>query len=245
MKKCILLINILFATSAAWAALITDDFNRLDQNSNADGSLIGSGWVNSDGSDRWAINGSSLRAVVVAPPAVLYNTGLGTGSSADRSFTLSVDVAPKVDANVWSGVVFNYQNSLNYYMLRFKVGTTAYQLNRVINGAVGGPVFADDATTTFSLSTFYTLTVSSTTAYEFDFTITEAGSSTVLNPITTAIDTGNNFTDGYAGVYSDGAIGWVSAYDNFSLTAIPEPTVLGMLGFVGVALISARRVFMI
>ena len=245
MKISMLLISMLFSTSVVWAALITDDFNRPDQGSSSDGSLIGPTWANADSStDRWALSGGSLRSVVVTPTAVLYNTGLETGSSVDRNFTLSADIAAKAP-NIWSGVVFNYQNSTNFYVFRFKVGTTSYQLNRVVNGSTGGPVFASDATATFAEDAFYTLTVSSTAAYNFDFSITEVGSATVLNPITTAVDVNSNFTDGYAGVYSDGGTGFVNAYDNFSLEAIPEPATLGLLGFSIIALIRVRRIFLI
>ncbi|MCK5675848.1 MAG: hypothetical protein KAH99_02405, partial [Verrucomicrobia bacterium] len=62
----------------------------------------------------------------------------------------------------------------------------------------------------------YTLTVTSDTAHTFDFTITEIGSSTVLNPTTTATDPNARFSGGNAGLYSPSA-GRVSIFDNFSL----------------------------
>ena len=222
MKIYILIVGFLLGASVVRAAIVEDNFNRPDQGSSSDGSLIGSNWVNADNINRWAINGSSLRAVVVDQPAVLYNDALTTGTIADRSFSLSVDVAGKV-MNAWSGIIFNYQNPSNFYTLRFKEGSTSYQLNRVVNGGTGGPVFADDATTPFTLGSFYTLTVTSTNAYEFDFAITEVGSSTVLNPITNAVDGNSNFIDGYAGVYNGSPAGWAGVYDNFHLESEPLP----------------------
>lgn len=222
MKKSIWFIGLILSAFAGWSAVITDNFDRADQGSSADGSLIGSHWLNSDAEDRWALSSGSLRSVTVSTPAILFNDELETGNIADRNFTLSVDVSGK-ESNAWAGVVFNYQDSTNYYVLRFKVGTTSYQLNRVVNGSTGGPVFATDATATFVDDVFYTVTISSISAYEFDFTITEVGSSAVLNPITNAVDTNQNFTDGYAGVYNTGVLGWTGAYDNFLIEATPRP----------------------
>ncbi|MCK5675849.1 MAG: hypothetical protein KAH99_02410 [Verrucomicrobia bacterium] len=199
MKKSILTISILCAASAVWAAIITDDFNRLDTAYSADGSSIGANWVNGAGADNWKIAGNNLFVNTDAGAGILYNNSLQTVSGNGTSFTLSADVAGHA-INIWSGLVFNYQDENNYYYLRIKPGSESYQLISYVGGGNERVIVTkDDALTTFAPETQYTLTVTSDTAYSFDFAITEVGSSTVLNPTTAATDPYARFTGGYAG----------------------------------------------
>jgi len=95
MKKFIVWIGLFFYVSVGMAAVVMDDFDRPDQGSSSNGSLIGPHWVNSDDTDRWAVKISSLRSIIEAPPAVLYNDELETGTGADCCFSLSAEVSGK------------------------------------------------------------------------------------------------------------------------------------------------------
>ena len=215
MKKGIIAGVFFFGMCAVQAVTVTDDFDRSGFYS-TDGSVIGAFWNNSDDMDQWKIVGDKLYLKINSDPAILYHTAMQTVGG-DAGLFVSADVAANV-SNGWAGMVFNYQNPSNYYMLRVKEGSAQYQLNSVVNGASSGLVFGADATLSFSLGLFYTLTVTSTNAYEFDFTITEAGGFAPLNSITTAVDGGGNFTGGYAGVYSSAVGGSAdpdALFDNF------------------------------
>ena len=248
MKKSILAMSLLFAVAAASrATTITDDFNRANTAQSTDTSLIGPNWKQSAGSaNQWLISGNILHARPYVNPAIMYNDALQTVSGGGTNFTLSLDVSAKVPT-AWAGVAFNYQDEGNFYYLRIKEGTSQYQLIASVAGNQTAVVLVNksDASTTFDEDAFYTMTITSDTAHDFDFTITEVGSSTVLNPTATIIDSGNNFIGGYAGLYTPAAGGHNAKFDNFSLEVIPEPATLGLMGLVGAAAIFIRKRFMI
>ena len=247
MKRSIITIGILCAASAAWATLVTDDFNRTNTTQSNDTSLIGSNWKQSAGSaNQWLISGNILHARPLVNPAILYNDALQTVSGGGTNFTLSLDVSAKV-ATAWAGVAFNYQDDGNYYYLRIKEGSSNYQLIGAVGGAQTASVLVNktDASITFTEDVFYTMTITSDTAYNFDFTITEVGSSTAVNPTASVVDGGGNFTGGYAGLYTPSAGGHNAKFDNFSLEVIPEPATLGLMGVMGAAAIFIRKRFMI
>ena len=238
MKKIMLAISLLCATSAAWATLVTDDFNRTVLLT-TDASALGGSWAQ-ETAQGWQISGDYLHSHAAVAPGILYNDALQTVSGNGDSFVLSMDVASKV-STAWAGVVFNYQNNTNYYMLRIKSDSTSYQLLSMVDGGLG-ILQNSNAASTFGEDLFYTLTVTSTAAYTFDFSITAAGSSTVIGSGANRVDSGSNFTGGYAGAYAN-STGWSAGHDNFSLEVIPEPTTLGLVGLVGVAAVFIRKRF--
>lgn len=247
MKKMMVIIAMVLCVSSVWAALINDNFNRTDTSYSTSGTTIGANWVNSMGTDTWKVSNSNLFVNSVSSPthAILYNNALSTVSGGGTNFTLKADVSAGV-ANGWAGITFNYQNPTNYYQLRIKGNSSAYQLISVVNGANGTVmVNKTDATTTFAVGTLYSLTVTSSDAYNFGFTITEVGSSTVLNLTTTAVDPNSLFAGGYAGLYTptSNAADPDAKFDNFSLQVIPEPATIGMLGLGAVAVFLIRRRF--
>ncbi|MEA2067659.1 MAG: hypothetical protein U9P12_00535, partial [Verrucomicrobiota bacterium] len=210
---------------------VTDDFNRTDTAWSSDSSLIRSDWASS-GTNVWRINGSSLEVDVPdqgGETAILYNTSKQTVSGGSSGFTLSTDMTATTNEQ-WCGIVFNYQNPSNYYMLRIKTGTTSYHFIPVVDGVNGADLELNaDALVTWAEGTSYTFTVSSYTPYEFSFEITETGSSTVLNPVTSVSFAISHHNGGYAGFWAiDGNIVGLDTvpdivFDNFNLTvSVPE-----------------------
>ena len=232
MGSMILAAMLLFCGSVQ-AALVTDNFDRGDT-AYSTNNYIGPGWTTSLAADRTAIKSNTL-AFDVAPSLsadhLTYNTGVGmiAGTSTDsNSWTMSSDIKIASDG-MWAGVAFNVQDADNFYALRIKTGTTIYQMIRVLNGtAASAFVSKSDLSIPFASGTAYTFTISSDTANEFTFTITEAGSSTVLNPQTFTSQGSGNFDGGYGGFYH--WTGLVSqqpdaTYDNFSVEALPSSSV--------------------
>ena len=236
MKKSMLTISMLCAASAAWAVLVTDDFNRPDQDYTNDCSLIGVGWDQEVTENKWSINGGKVYANPSVRPAVMYNTGLETASGGGNSFTFSMEETPRLDT-LWSGVVFSYQNPSNFYILRFKTAADDYQLLSSVDGSLG-ILNAGHASENFLNGGAYTLTVTSDAAYDFDFSITQG--STVLAS-GNGVDGDSNFTGGYAGTYVDKTGGAPAKYDNFSLEVIPEPATLGLIGVCAAGALFIRR----
>jgi len=249
MKKSIAIISLLVSVSSAWAALITDNFNRDNTAQTANTVNVGgSGWVQAGdgtatGSD-WFISGNTLNARNRTNPANLYNDSLKTVSGSGTNFTLSADVSAKI-AGAYAGITFNYQNASNYYVVRLRGDFNTYQMLKVVDGVAGIIVSKTDSSQKFTLNSLYTITVTSDVAGDFDFTITAAGNSTVLNPTTSGTDTISIFTEGYAGLYvGTGLLDHTAKFDNFSLNVIPEPATIGLFGVaVGVVLLIRRKRF--
>ena len=218
MKKYLIASILLLSMCVAQAATITDDFNRADLDYTNDCSLIGAGWTQDVAANKWQLNGGKVYANPGIKPAVMYNTGLETESGGGAAFTFSMEHTPRLD-NLWSGVVFNYQNPSNFYILRLKTSSTSYQLLSSVDGVLGILKSATDATTNFVKQVAYTLTVSSDAAYEFDFSIAQGG--TVIASGNSVVDAAENFTGGYAGTYVDAVGGAPAKYDDFSLEATP------------------------
>ena len=147
MKRSILVMGLLFAGSTAWSVIVSDDFNRADTTYSTNGADIGANWVNPN-EDLWRINGDKLQTDLISSPSHLYNTAQQlTGSS----FTMSMDVTSDLIGK-YSGVVFNYQDSLNYYTLRIKSGDKAIHLLSVVNG-VNDTVLLQNAPANFVVGT--------------------------------------------------------------------------------------------
>jgi len=246
-KKSIAIISLLVGGSSAWAALITDNFNRenMTQTQNTV-NVGGTGWTQAGdgtaaGSD-WFIAANVARLRDRNPNAVMYNTALSTVSGGGTNFTLSADVSGRI-LNVWVGTVFNYQDEANYYVLRIKAGTDEYQLIER-RGSVNTAIVNQKISGSFAVSSYYTLTITSDTAGDFNFTIKQQGESAVLNTVTAYDDSASALTGGYAGLYATYTGGHSGQYDNFSLSVIPEPATMGLFSVaLGVILLIRKKRF--
>jgi len=179
--------------------LLTDSFDRADTKYSTDASVVGASWVNSDLSDRVKVSESNLFINAGVAPGILYNKAMETISDNGSGFAVHADVWTK--NGTWCGLVFNYQNTTNYYVLRMRGNSRCYQLLRVVNGSEQVIVNKSDASKTFSAETFYTLNVSSDMEYLFDFSIKEVSGTAILNPTAACRDAHSSFTGGYAGLY--------------------------------------------
>lgn len=221
---------------SAKAAVYSDDFNREDTAYSTNSANVGSGWVHSSANMRTAIKGNRLSLDIPTTQNanfLLYNTVRQTlNSGTTNFFEMSADVMIP-GAGAYGGVAFNIQDSNNFYVLRIKTNSGQYQMLRVVNGNLGVLVSVTGGAV-FSAGTTYTFKVSSSAPYSFNFTITEAGSSTVLNATTTASDSGGNFVDGYGGFYQytgQGSIVEDASYDNFLLENSIERVQVNVLDF--------------
>ena len=214
MKKTIVLIGLLHCVStASWAVIVLDDFNRSDVALTTNTSLVGADWIQGNSADdQWGITSGQLVNSASAP-GILVNTGANMSSGDGVSFTFSVDLTP-VQASRWMGVVLNYQDVDNYYCLWFKTGAGGcYVYKKVDGGALtlltGGTITASE---NFALNTAYAIAVASTNAGEFDVSI----SGGTLTATGTVVDSAQSLTNGYAGLMIE-ANGVGAKYDNFSL----------------------------
>jgi len=246
MKRNIIVISMLCAASAAWATIVTDDFGRADTAKSTDTSLIGVHWNDASSVNTWRIGNNTVYAGSVDPMAMMYNDELQTLNGSGNSFDLSLDVAGRA-ANVWSGVVFNYNNSSNYYTIRIKAETDDYQILARRSNNTWKVMKTGNASSNFVAHRFYTINVTSDTAHTYDFTITDTTSSTVVGSETGVVDNESLYSGGYAGLalYSQHATNEYGRYDNFSLETIPEPATLGMVAMLGGAIFFIRKRFMI
>ena len=195
-----------------------DDFNRADTAYSSDGSLIGPNWVNAYSGDEWKVCESNLCLNAGGVPGILYNASLATQSGFGGSFFLSADVCAEVG---WAGLVFNVQDASNYYVLRFKAGTRDYQLLGVQNGTNATVVKWSDASSVFAAGNFYSISVSSSEACEFDFSICDGDSVMASAGVS---DSQSLFPAGYAGFYNvvTGSYDPDSRFDLFSLRVVPD-----------------------
>ena len=206
------------------ATEVSDDFNRTDvPPKTSDTSLLGAAWQQ-DTVSEWFILSGQLGAYSLVNNAVLFNNATPTLNENGTNFTLQLDVAVK-EPDKLSGAVFSYQDADNFYALVFKEGTSQYRVIRRFEGVETDLLNQTDASITFAEDAFYNLTVTSETPYDFDFIITESGSSVAVNPVTNVVDGAGAFTGGYAGLYAPSS-GYSARFDNFSLS-------LSMLGYIG------------
>jgi hypothetical protein len=253
MKKNMGVIVSLFSlwagVSSVQATLITDNFNRsgIGYSSNAAAALVNANWTNGVGQTaQWAVTGPNkllTKTTNGAGYAALVNKALETLSGSGKSFTLSADLMP-LQANNWAGVVWGYQDASNYYFLQMKANTNIMQVYKVVNGTQSKIGSDGLASANFAIGGTNTVTITSTTAYNFDVKITNKGTGATLLSTTSRTDTNSSFTGGYAGLIlttpgSDSRF----AFDNFSLQVIPEPATVGLLGGGALALLLMRRVW--
>ncbi|QHI68387.1 hypothetical protein [Tichowtungia aerotolerans] len=223
--------------SSGWAAgfSFTDTFDGATSYSTNAAESIGAGWVNpyeTTSAFRVAIKDNELN--FDAPSGIdmnyiIYNTGMelaaGTSAGDGTNWTLSADVRTKINGT-YAGVAFNIQDENNFYALRIKTGTTQAQVVKVVNGSVSN---VEAGSTSMVSNTeagqLYTFTITCDEAGTIDYTITEKGSSIVLNQVTSSTAS-VVFDGGYGGLYlwhGEAAGNSPEAgFDNFSIqTVVP------------------------
>lgn len=245
MKRKLWVVALVCSTSAAWATLVTDDFDRPNVDYTNDTSQIGAHWQQDRPTNLWQLNGASKEVFsdINDKEAVLYNDELALASGGGDSFTFSLDYAARHDATIWGGIAWNYQDKDNFYALRYKNTTTSFQLLTRRNDGWTN-VSSGNATEAFANNGYYTFEITSSNPYDFGYSITKVSDSTVVasgtyNPA------GSDFTGGYAGFYQSDTGGAHAKFDNFSLEVIPEPATLGLVGMVGAAAFVIRKRFMV
>jgi hypothetical protein len=217
--------SLLLGAAALHAAVFEDGFDRAGTACAADGAAIGASWKNAGRSNLWKIGGGKLRLDARSAPAILYSTALETTSGHGANFRASAEVAV-AETNGWAGMVFNYQDAGNFYCLRFKGGTRAYQLLAKVDGEWSILASHGNAAEPFAPGAPYALEVFSEDAHEFHFTLRKPGEEADLNPVADATDSYSRFKNGWAGVYSPGGGGRGgpdALFDNFRVVAGKTP----------------------
>ncbi|MDF7824518.1 sulfatase [Pontiellaceae bacterium B12227] len=216
----------MMGASVVLGASLTDDFARANTDYSSNGAVMGAGWRNSApdvAGATWRINASELQCDS-APnrTAVLYNEEI----MLDTKFFFSADVLLK---GAYGGVVFNYQNPTNYYAARIRSYGNLYQIIKCVDGKISAVLSDQTTTQDLHADQYYTLRISADLHGAISLEITEAGSRTVLNTVTEAVD--STFAGGYAGFYCLQAGGRTPAgrYDHFNVQTFPEPGSEGRL----------------
>ncbi|MGZ0656350.1 PEP-CTERM sorting domain-containing protein [Coraliomargarita sp. W4R53] len=230
------LLPLITLASSLSAASFSDDFNRSsDVAATTIGSEIGTNWT--FGPNTWGIDNTTTDGRVYTDIATsgeantaLWNTSVAMASTASQSSTVSIDVLGDSETNFF-GMAFNVQNYNTFYQFRLKFGTNDYQVIEFNNGVNTDTVVnqSNDVASNFDPLKSYTLTLVSNVggiAGDYSYTITESGSSTALNSISTFSD--STFTGGYAG-FTHANRGAAYYYDNFTITTVPEPSTYTLL----------------
>lgn len=251
MKKNILtlLAGLLVAGPLVGQITFTDDFNRAgtgSQTSASDPNAIGPYTIVSGS---WEIPASGGGANTLqtgnSGNGIMYYNGLQTSNAA--GFSISVDAATfnSYGANLnLVGLVFNFQDNQNYYQVRYRTTSAAsstafFQLIRVFDGTATTLETLSTANSNIPLSTYHTLSVEtdSVLANTFNYSISSVGGSVILSGSVTD----SSITSGYAGFYYADNSG-VKRFDNFTVTAVPEPaTYAALFGLLASALVFLRR----
>jgi hypothetical protein len=209
-----------YSVCAASPASVSDDFNRsgIGYSSNGAAALVSATWTNGGNQNaEWAISSQRVitRTRFGSGNALLVNTALQLSGNGE-GFTLSADLTPLIAAN-WAGVVWGYQNSTNYYFLQMKAGTNSVWVYKVVNGTATALGNSAAASSNFAVGGTNTVTINSSSAYNFNVTITDKGTGTTLLSISRT-DTGSSLRGGYAGlILATPGTDSRFAFDNFGL----------------------------
>jgi len=223
----------LLLASSSFAQTFSDDFIRgADVALTTNGTNIGPNWVIERG--EFGITDATTEGILVTDAtdnSMMFNTSVGWADVAGESSTASVITNTGGLDDIWTGIAFNVQPGINdddFYTFRYRSNTTNYQILERDNLSNSQVIISNsDATVTFDANTDYEMTVSQAFGGAYTFTITEAGSSTVLNPTSSFTD--STYTGGFAGVYhGNGTAGF--EWKEFSMSTIPEPNSYALLG---------------
>ena len=203
----LLLIAGLINSGIVWADSFTDDFARVDTGVTTDGSVIGDGYFIPDtGNPSFEISDGQLAvgALGAYEDSLLIYTNLLTVNSGNGLFRIKTDITYGGLSPTLSGLVFNYQDEQNYYMVQFRAYSSdqSYlQFRQRKNGSESAiqTVYLSELTNNVA----YTLSVSSATVGEFDVSLTGGATDATYR----WTDTQGALSNGYAGVYADRANG--------------------------------------
>jgi arylsulfatase A-like enzyme len=208
---------------------LEDDFHRADTQFSTEGRVVGLSWRNSvPFVAKWGIRDGKVGVSTVGNNSVLYNTELETVSGNGTRFAVRAEVSPQQE-NVWSGVVFNFQDPGNFYVLRFKSGSSSYQLFRVVNRDFFR-ILNGETEGSFGAGRTYTVEVMSKDPHQFSFKIFEEGEGSVLAE-GRAEDPLCSFSRGYAGFYqgNEGYGAPKTFFDSFRIEVVSEGKTEGTL----------------
>ncbi len=201
-------------------SVISDAFDRTNTPYSADASAIGCCWTNA-GSTAWRINDETLQLGICATvESVMLNQYLETQSSADTNFCLKGQLQVNGDSK-WVGMVFHYQDSENFYTLRFKSGTTLWQLVRRVSGATS-VVSSGNASSVLTSGGSYDFQIESTGEYTFDLQVAATDTGDSMMSVAGLEDTESSHSSGYAGFisFSGSATEPLLIADDFELEVI-------------------------
>jgi sialate O-acetylesterase len=193
-------------------AAVHDDFNRV-------GAVPGGDWLSSlpDGV-RWELVNQTLTVGEASSSHyVLYNSK----AMAEKDATIELStVISGAKAGAWGGLAFNYQDPRNFYIMRIKFGTGAYQLLCYQNGNTR-VVDSADASQPFLAGGTYMLRLRSIPAqgfYAVNISDTVSGK-ILLNRSKNEVSPG--FKSGFAGLYGGSVYAQPSLliFDAFTFTA--------------------------
>lgn len=206
----------LLVQNACGETVYTDDFNRADGALGPDWSIVGNGTVGN-----WRIASQQIEAWSNGPTIALY----GPATLTSDNFTFTAKVGAK-DGNPYVGVAWQVQDGNNFYALRTYVGSSTVWCYKCENGSMGLLTLTDvSGTLSLAANVLDTFTVEQTTPGTYSLSIsngTNTWSATLIN---------STFSNGKVGFYSAGYPTYTSLGDDFSLTIVPEPATLSLLGF--------------
>jgi DNA-binding XRE family transcriptional regulator len=221
------------SSNRAMGIVFTDAFDGTTSYSTNASVAIGEGWVNPyETTSDFRVANKDGELSFDAPSGVdmnymIYNTGLalaaGTAAGDGTNWTLTVDVRTKI-TGTYAGVAFNIQDQNNFYALRIKSGSTQAQVVKVVSGSISSVEAGSTSMVSNTVAgQMYTFTISCDQAGTIDYTITEKGSSTVLNQITTSTSA-VVFDGGYGGLYlwhgETAGNSPEAVFDNLSIQAV-------------------------
>lgn len=262
MKRIIVSIALGLACSAVQATLFTDNFARANTAFETNTTTsIGSGYeLTQTAGDRFAsirILSGQLQMQQITPAGssvnsanvVFRQTGIELqNSNVGDSFTVSGSIKSYngIAPALLYGLAFNYQSDGSFYAARITTGTNnavaVLQFVRVDSSGVASSIKNVANSTALAVNSVYSLSVSSSAAGVFSYTLD--GANLDGGQLTgTATDTVLKLVNGQAGFYAS-APNTNPLFDNLSIETIPEPATLGLVGLTAVILIGARR-FMI
>ncbi len=215
----------LLAAFSAVSLLHADDFNRTNVGYTNDGGKIGWYWQAS-GAGHWSIKDHQLY-VNNADPSLqqddqtLYHTRV---SLQPGDWSASVDVRNET-TNGYVGMAFMVQpGGTSFYQIRLRSGSRQVQ---VLKNSPGGAVVIDSndesSSEIFYTTSFYTISVTSTSAHQFNWNIANSSGSQVA----AGQFTDTSYTSGHAGVVKNAGDGNVdiARFDNFYVSEITVPPI--------------------